>query len=164
MKEVYMKKIFFLCGLTILLAMYFSMVTAKEEVKKCTPAELFTIKCTQCHDAQKALKIHQTKTEWVNSIRSMQTKKRANISDKDAEEIAKLLGDPNLAAFEKTCSKCHTLERIDKTHMTPETCKQICEKMLHKPECPQVTEKEKKAIEEHLLYRTRPTYPMSTEK
>ena len=159
-----MKRIFFLCGLTILLVMYFSMVYAKEEAKKCTPAELFTIKCTQCHDAQKATKIHEPKTYWIDVVKRMQVKKGTNISDKDAEEIAKLLGDPNRAAFEKTCSKCHTLERVDKVHMTPETCKAICEKMLHKPECPQVTEKDKKAIENYLLYRNRLTYPTGPEK
>lgn len=79
----------------------------------------------------------------------MQAKEGANISDKEAEEIAILLGDPNRSLFETKCSKYHSLERVDQKHLTGETAKKILDTMCSKKGC-DISPEESKKIEEFL--------------
>jgi arsenate reductase-like glutaredoxin family protein len=144
-----MKKCCFLIGMSIFFVCFsagrlFAANTLSEE-------ELFVSKCTKCHNAEKAKKIHGTKESFLNIIKRMQSKEGANISDKEADAIAGLLGDPNREVFETKCSKCHSLERVDQKHLTGETAQKILNTMCIKKGC-DISEGERKTIEKYLKY------------
>jgi len=146
-KESEMKKVLLLSGLVFFFLMFCSLARASEDL---STEELFINKCTQCHDAAKSKNLHGSKTYFIDIIKKMQAKKGAVISDKDAEALAKMLGDPNREAFEKKCSKCHSLDRLDKKHLTGKTAKQIIENMGLKGA--DITPEEKQYIEKVLRY------------
>jgi len=145
-----MKKILFFGGLSIFLLVFFPSVTLSAE-KPLSEEELFVSKCTKCHNVEKAKKIHGTKQSVLDTIKKMQSKEGANISDKDAEDIGKLLSDPNRSVFEAKCSKCHSLDRVDQKHLTGETAKKIINSMCIKKGC-DISDGERKKIEEFLRY------------
>ena len=81
---------------------------ARQEKQK-TLLELFDGKCTKCHDAPDASKIHKMYNKPIDAVRKMQTKKGAEISDLESIDIAKFLEGPQLALMQKECTKCHNL-------------------------------------------------------
>ncbi|HUT84021.1 MAG TPA: hypothetical protein VMX95_05190 [Thermodesulfobacteriota bacterium] len=144
-----MKRYCFLIGLSIIF-LCFSAVKLFAE-KPLSEEELFVSKCTKCHDAAKAKKLHVSKQAFLDTIKKMQSKEGANIADKEAETIAQLLGDPNREVFETKCSKCHSLERVDQKHLTGETAKKILNTMCIKKGC-DISDEERKQIEKYMEY------------
>jgi cytochrome c2 len=147
-----MKKYFLLIGLSILFLCFsavklFAASPLSEE-------ELFVSRCTKCHDAEKSKKLHVSKQAFLDTIKKMQSKEGANISDKEANAIAQLLGDPNREVFETKCSKCHTLERVDQKHLTGDTAEKILNTMCTKKGC-DISDAERKHIEKFLKYYAR---------
>ena len=142
-----MKRYCFLIGLSIFF-LCFSAVKLFAE-NPLSEEELFVSKCTKCHDAAKAKKLHVSKQAFLDTIKKMQSKEGANISDKEANAIAQLLGDPNREVFETKCSKCHTLERVDQKHLTGETAQKVLNTMCSKKGC-DISPEERKKIEEFL--------------
>ena len=84
---------------------------ARQEKQK-TLLELFDGKCTKCHDAPDASKLHKNYNKPIDAVRKMQQKKGAEISDPESVDIAKFLDGPQLSLMQKECTKCHNLDRI----------------------------------------------------
>ena len=84
---------------------------ARQEKQK-TLLELFDKKCTKCHDAPDASKLHKNYNKPIDAVRTMQEKKGAKISDLESIDIAKFLDGPQLELMQKECTKCHNLDRI----------------------------------------------------
>lgn len=76
--------------------------------------ELFDTKCTQCHEAKSAQKIHEIESgdKPSNIVKTMQRRKNSGISMQEADRIAKFLDGPTLTLLETECSKCHNPYRI----------------------------------------------------
>ena len=105
--------------------MLFEMMNKKEKFEKhITLLDLFGNKCTKCHDASRAKKIHDNKLNPADVIKQMKKKdvlygvtdkeKYYGISDQDEIDIAKFLEAPYWLQplFKDECTKCHTLDRI----------------------------------------------------
>ena len=84
---------------------------ARDEKDK-TLLELFDKKCTKCHDAPEASKIHKMYNKPIDVIKNMQKKEGAEISDSEAVNIAEFLEGPQLALMQIECTKCHNLDRV----------------------------------------------------
>ena len=95
--------------------MLFEMLNKKAQFeKRITLLDLFGNKCTKCHDASRAKKIHQTGQKPLDVVKKMQEKDGSGISDHEEIDIAKFLEAPYWLQplFEDECTKCHTLDRI----------------------------------------------------
>jgi len=147
-----MKKYFLLIGLSILFLCFSAVkLFAADPLSE---EELFISRCTKCHDAEKSKKLHVSKQVFLDTIKKMQSKEGANISNKEADAIAQLLSDPNREVFETKCSKCHSLERVDQKHLTGETAEKVLNTMCTKKGC-DISDAERKQIEKFLKYYAR---------
>jgi nitrate/TMAO reductase-like tetraheme cytochrome c subunit len=93
---------------------------------KQTLLDLFGNKCTKCHNASRAKKIHETGQKPLDVVIGMKQRdvlykstpspkeKYYGITDQEAQDIAKFLENPywELPLFKDKCTKCHTLDRI----------------------------------------------------
>ena len=104
---------------------------AKQE-KETTLLELFDGKCTKCHDAPDASKLHKNYNKPIDAVRKMQQKKGAEISDPESVDIAKFLDGPELALMQKECTKCHNLDRIVRACSTGTLNKDTVKRMQQK--------------------------------
>jgi hypothetical protein len=106
-------------------------VIADEIDTKIAISDLLEKKCSQCHKAERAIKMHASKESFVEIIMKM-VKKGANISQKESEDMAGFLGNPSRFLFNEQCTKCHGLDRIVKAHekgtLTKDTLKRMQEK------------------------------------
>jgi hypothetical protein len=106
-------------------------VIADEIDTKTAISNLLDKKCSQCHKAERATKMHASKESFVDIIMKM-NKKGANVSQKESEDIAGFLGNPSRFLFNEQCTKCHGLDRIVKAHekgtLTKDTLKRMQEK------------------------------------
>ena len=152
-REQEMKKRFFLTVLSIS-ALVFVVAAQSRAQNQLSEEELFVSKCTKCHDAERAKKIHGTTSNFKETIKGMQSKEGANISDQEVDAIARLLADPNREIFETKCSKCHTLDRVDKVHLTGETSKKVLNTMCAKKGC-DISPGEKAKIDAYLRHYAR---------
>lgn len=143
-----MKKTYAIFGLIFFVLFACSAQKAREE-KKLTSQQLFKNTCTQCHDQERAKNIHGTQEEFKEIVKKMQQKEGSDISDEDVAKIAGFLGNPNRTLFETKCTKCHSLERIEKAHLSGKTAQEIIERMSKK-EGAQISEEEKDSIYEYL--------------
>ena len=84
---------------------------ARDEKQK-TLLELFDKKCTKCHAAPEASKIHKMYNKPIDAISKMQQKKGSEVSDLEAIDLAEFLKGPNLSLMKAECTKCHSLDRI----------------------------------------------------
>jgi ribosomal protein S16 len=84
---------------------------ARDEKQK-TLLELFDKKCTKCHDAPDASKIHKNYNKPIDAVRTMQKKKGSEITELEAIDIAEFLEGPQLALMQIECTKCHNLDRV----------------------------------------------------
>ena len=84
---------------------------ARDEKQK-TLLELFDKKCTKCHDAPEASKIHKMYNKPIDVVKNMQKKEGAEISNSEAVNIAEFLKGPQLSLMQTECTKCHNLDRI----------------------------------------------------
>jgi len=117
-----MKKQIFVVGFTLVFLMIVSNVYADPQTltierqfkKHMTLTELFSNKCTQCHEASRAQKIHDSGKVPMDVVKAMQKMKGAKISDADAIDIGKFLEAPFwlLPLFRGECTQCHTVDRI----------------------------------------------------
>ena len=104
---------------------------ARQEKQK-TLLELFDGKCTKCHDAPDAKKLHKMYNKPIDAVRTMQGKKGAEISDPESVDIAKFLEGPQLALMQKECTKCHNLDRIVRACSTGTLNKDTIKRMQQK--------------------------------
>ena len=104
---------------------------ARQEKQK-TLLELFDGKCTKCHDAPDAKKLHKMYNKPIDAVRTMQKKKGAEISDLESIDIAKFLDGPQLALMQKECTKCHNLDRIVRACSTGTLNKDTIKRMQQK--------------------------------
>jgi len=104
---------------------------ARQEKQK-TLLELFDGKCTKCHDAPDASKIHKMYNKPIDAVRTMQEKKGAEISDLESLDIAQFLEGPQLALMQKECTKCHNLDRIVRACSTGTLNKDTIKRMQQK--------------------------------
>ena len=104
---------------------------ARQEKQK-TLLELFDGKCTKCHDAPDAKKLHKMYNKPIDAVRTMQGKKGAEISDLESIDIAKFLDGPQLALMQKECTKCHNLDRIVRACSTGTLNKDTIKRMQQK--------------------------------
>ena len=79
---------------------------ARDEKQK-TLLGLFDKKCTKCHDAPEASKIHKMYNKPIDVVKNMQKKEGAEISDSEAVNIAEFLKGPQLSLMQTECTKCH---------------------------------------------------------
>jgi len=82
--------------------------------KTMPPADMFVQKCTQCHDAAQAQKLHDTGKKPLDVIREMQKKEGADISNWEVGEIALYLASPvwKQPLIRSKCMKCHSMDVI----------------------------------------------------
>lgn len=104
---------------------------AREEKQK-TLLELFDGKCTACHDAPDASKLHKNYSKPIDAVKKMQGKKGANISDSQAIDIAKFLDGPQLELMQAECTKCHNLDRVVRACRTGTLDKDTIKRMQQK--------------------------------
>jgi ribosomal protein S16 len=104
---------------------------ARQEKQK-TLLELFDGKCTKCHDAPDAKKLHKMYNKPIDAVRTMQGKKGAEISDLESIDIAEFLDGPQLALMQKECTKCHNLDRIVRACSTGTLNKDTIKRMQQK--------------------------------
>ena len=104
---------------------------ARQEKQK-TLLELFDGKCTKCHDAPDASKLHKNYNKPIDAVRKMQQKKGAEISDPESVDIAKFLDGPQLSLMQKECTKCHNLDRIVRACSTGTLNKDTIKRMQQK--------------------------------
>jgi ribosomal protein S16 len=93
----------------------FSALKKKQQYeKKFSLLSLFGNKCTKCHAASQAKKIHETGQNPLDIVKKMQQKEGSEISDQEAIDITKFLEEPywQLPIFNDKCTKCHTLDRV----------------------------------------------------
>ena len=137
-----MKKINFTAVGMIVLAFLFSNVYGEQSEqeklerhnKRLALLEIFSGKCTQCHDAMRAQKLHESGKKPMDVVKAMQKKEGAHISDEEAINIAEFLEAPFWLEplFKSECTKCHSLDRVaqacQKGSLTKETIKKMQEK------------------------------------
>lgn len=79
---------------TLLLLSTFSLAFAgmpAEEPAKVEPEALFKKVCAQCHSYQRPLAKTKTKEHWETTVKRMQKKDPAKVSDEDAKVIIEFL-------------------------------------------------------------------------
>ena len=110
-----MKRSIWIILFTGLLVCAFSSAYAGAEQQK-EFSGLVQEKCTKCHDAARAQKIHGNKKSAMAVVKEMQKKEGADISDEQALEIAGFLEAPywQQPLLKSKCVKCHSLDVIDK--------------------------------------------------
>jgi nitrate/TMAO reductase-like tetraheme cytochrome c subunit len=119
--------------------------------------DVFVSRCTQCH----SLECVQTamdagKIEGV--AKKMAQKSGAGISEQEAQNTEDYLMnyikrekvDIHHAAFESTCSSCHSLDKIKTAHVDKSKAKEIVEKMARKPKS-QINPEDFDSYEEYLM-------------
>ena len=106
-------------------------VIADEIDTKTAISDLLEKKCSQCHKAERATKMHASKESFVDIIKKM-INKGANVSQKESADMARFLGNPSRFLFKEQCTKCHGVERIINAHekgtLTKDTLKKMQEK------------------------------------
>jgi len=82
-----------------------------------TLLDIFSNKCTQCHDASQAQKIHTKEKKAMETVLEMQKKEGSAMSDEEVINIAKFLEAPYYLQplFKTECTPCHPLDIIVKT-------------------------------------------------
>ena len=128
--------VFLIAALTLLVGQTYAdmekqIKEARQEKQK-TLLELFDGKCTKCHDAPDASKLHKNYNKPIDAVRKMQQKKGAEISDPESVDIAKFLDGPQLALMQKECTKCHNLDRIVRACSTGTLNKDTIKRMQQK--------------------------------
>ena len=85
--------------------------------KYVTLLDIFADKCTKCHDASRAQKIHDNEKKAMETVLEMQKKEGLAMSDEEVINIAKFLEDPFWLQplFKSECTTCHPMEIIVKT-------------------------------------------------
>lgn len=85
--------------------------------KHITLLNIFSDKCTKCHDASKAQSIHDENRKAMEVVLEMQKKEGSALSDEDVINIAKFLEAPYWLQplFKSDCTQCHPLDVIVKT-------------------------------------------------
>jgi len=119
--------------------------------------DLFVSRCTQCH----SLECVQTamdagKIEGV--AKKMAQKPGAGISEQEAQNsedylmnyIKREKVDIHHAAFESTCSSCHSLDKIKTAHVDKSKAKDIVMKMARKPKA-HINPEDFDSYEEYLM-------------
>jgi ribosomal protein S16 len=91
--------------------------------------DLLDAKCTKCHDAARAKKLHETGKKPLDVVKKMQKKEGAEISDAEAIDIAKFLEGPQFLLLQSECTKCHTIETIVNTCRRKPVTKETIKKM-----------------------------------
>jgi len=82
-----------------------------------TLLDVFSEKCTQCHDASQAQKIHDKEEKAMKTVLEMQKKEGSAMSDEEVINIAKFLEAPYYLQplFKSECTQCHPMDVIVKT-------------------------------------------------
>ena len=85
--------------------------------KHITLLDLFSDKCTKCHDASRAQKIHEKEKKAMETVLEMQKKEGVAMSDEEVINIAKFLEAPYWLQplFKSECTQCHPMDVIVKT-------------------------------------------------
>ena len=85
--------------------------------KYITLLDIFSDKCTKCHDASRAQKIHEKEKKAMEIVLEMQKKEGVAMSDEEVIDIAKFLEEPYWLQplFKTECTQCHPLDIIVKT-------------------------------------------------
>jgi hypothetical protein len=85
--------------------------------KHITLLDLFSEKCTKCHDASNAQKMHEKEKKAMETVLEMQKKEGSAMSDEDVIDITKFLEAPYWLQplFKSDCTQCHPLDIIVKT-------------------------------------------------
>jgi phage FluMu protein Com len=122
-------------------------VFADEIDTKTAISDLLEKKCSRCHTAERATKMHASKESFVDIIKKM-VNKGANVSQKESEDIAGFLGNPSRFLFKEQCTKCHGIDRIIKAHEKGTLTKDTLKKMQEKGA--KINEKEVEALWELL--------------
>lgn len=122
-------------------------VIADEIDTKIAVSDLLEKKCSQCHEAERATRMHASKENFAGIIMKM-IKKGANVSQKESENLADFLGNPSRFLFNEQCTKCHGLDRIVQAHEKGTLTKDTIERMKEKGA--QIKDKEVEALWEFL--------------
>ena len=82
-----------------------------------TLLDIFSEKCTQCHNASQAQKIHDKEKKAMEIVLEMQKREGSAMSDEEVINIAKFLEAPYYLQplFKTECTQCHPLDIIVKT-------------------------------------------------
>ena len=123
-------------------------------------SDLLEKKCSQCHTAERATKMHASKDSFVDIIKKM-VNKGANVSQTESEDISRFLGNPSRFLFKEQCTKCHGIDRIINAHEKGTLTKDTLKKMQEKGS--NINEKEVEELWELLgsTYFMAPTPPAS---
>ena len=139
-----MVKKIFLCMVAVMVMVGFSNAYADDLEKKIAISKLVEMKCSQCHKADQAKNMHTSRKGFIDTVKRMQNKKGANISDEEAGRIADFLGTPSRFLLEEKCTQCHGLDRIIEAHQKGTLNKQTIEKMRKKGA--DITDKEAESL------------------
>ncbi len=109
-----------------------SGISAKDAEQKITVSELLETKCGQCHKTDEVKKMHTSQKSFLDIITKMKKKKNAEISNAQADDIARFLANPTRTTLEKKCTQCHGLDKIIDAHKKGSLTKNTIKKMQKK--------------------------------
>lgn len=96
---------------------------------------LFLVKCSECHEPTLALNVFKDEQAWKNTIARMRRYSKGFISENEADKLVgfhKNKQRREVEAFEKSCTVCHTEERINQRSMSEEEWLNTMKKMQQK--------------------------------
>lgn len=82
---------------------------------------IFIEKCSQCHEPERALTVYKDEKAWEATVKRMEGYSQGNISDSEAGQLVNFHVSEQrreVDTFQKTCTVCHTDERIVNRSMT----------------------------------------------
>lgn len=115
---------------------------------------LFLVKCSECHEPTLALNVFKDERAWENTIARMRRYSKGFISEDEADKLISFHKNKQwreIEAFEKSCTVCHTEERINQRSMLEEEWLNTLKKMQQK--APELITNEKIEILANFYHR-----------
>lgn len=127
----------------ILLAVVFVLASAgcqQRSVKRAdlappSGADLFKMKCSKCHDPERALEKYRSEEVWFETINRMKEVHKADINREEIDRLVKYHIDrqqQEAAVFNEKCQKCHPGKIFLEQNLTPEQARAIIKRMQQK--------------------------------
>lgn len=97
--------------------------------------DLFLVKCSECHEPAQALNVFKDDKAWENTIARMRDYSNGFISKAEAEKLIKFHRNKQqreIEVFEKSCTVCHSEERINQRSMSEAEWRAVLRRMQQK--------------------------------
>ncbi len=95
-------------------------------------AMLFKAECSKCHNMNRALKLYGDQETWRNTAKAMQQEHRADITDREIEELVAYHVErlkKEISIFNENCQQCHPGSRFTEKALTSEQIRATIKRM-----------------------------------